>query len=89
MDKFHISPSSLRLHLYFFFLLLLWDAESVAFYSMPTGHEWADGLLLDDATYDGVRDDQRWVRGLGMLTDTQYGSDQFIYDQRRSMFFFI
>jgi hypothetical protein len=86
MDKFHISPSSLRLHLYFFLLLLLWDAESVAFYSMPTGHEWTDGLLLDDATYDGVRDDHRWVRGLGMLTDTQYGSDQFIYDQRRSTF---
>ena len=78
---FFTSPS-------LFLSLLLWDAESVAFYSMPTGHEWADGLLLDDAAYDGVRDDHRWVRGLGMLTDSQYGSDQFISDQRRSTFLF-
>ena len=42
------------------------------------GDAWSETLILDDRTYDGLKESgMTWIGGLGLLTDGHYGSDNF------------
>ena len=44
------------------------------------GDTWSDVLTVDDLSYDGFKETNVWTNGLGMLTDGQYGLDNFKMD---------
>lgn len=47
-------------------------------YSAPEGSEPEQGLT--DTSYDGLKDGNRLVAGLGRLTDGEFGADNFRLD---------
>ena len=54
--------------------------DNILSYSIPVGSAWSDVFTVDDLSYDGLKETNVWANGLGMLTDGQYGLDNFKMD---------